>query len=141
MARRQSPVFILGSESYRVTALPATASRRIFTGLTKAAGPVIAKASEGDSSQSVAALLGEALQNVDDSFMDELCDTFAAVTQVDNIPKISDRASFDEHFSGRMGDQLKWIAECLKWEYSDFLSGLLASMNASEPDAGEDVAA
>ena len=123
MARRQSPPFTIDDTEYRITALPATKSRGLNFRLMKIIGPGIALASAQDELR-IDELLKSALVDLSEDLLTDLCNAFGAVTQIGGLPEIADERGFDDHFSGRIFTMYKWLFECLKWEYSDFLSGL-----------------
>jgi len=132
MRRQSSPITIDGVE-YRITALPATKSRKLFLRLGKIIAPALGMAAaSGEKGLKIDDLLRDSLADLDEALVDDLCDAFAQETQIDGVPLIADARRFDEHFSGKIWSMYKWLFECLKWEYEDFLSGFLASSNQGE---------
>lgn len=81
-----------------------------------------------------ASLLVQAIEQLPTDFLLELARTFAGVSKfaskdTGGVPiELSDKSAFDQHFAGRYMQLTRWIIENIKFNFSDFLAGLLASV-------------
>ena len=133
--------------AYEVTQLGAKHGRRVVLQLSKA----MSHALGGDGADA----LEGAIDAIDPNTFDEICDLFAGSTMIVQIAtttkgpqqiKIPLGPAFDKHFAGRYVAMVKWLAFCLKLNFSDFFDGAanivqgfaakLQPVSDSEPQKG-----
>ncbi len=116
--------------TFELSLLGAKTGRRVLTRLMNALGPVIAGASLSNEKERALTLISGALENLDPDFVDFLCETFAPISFVEveggKRPKVSE--VFDVFFRAKYGLMIKWLIECVKYNFGDFLAdGTLTS--------------
>jgi hypothetical protein len=134
---QEKKVVQIDGDEYELTQLGAIEGRRLLTRILKFAGPAIQSlaASETLSEISFAAALAKAVEQLDEDTVDMLCEKFAAKTclKIDNRWPPLDKTLFDQHFAGHYMKMMKWLGECMKLNFADFLSVL--PVRRKEPQA------
>ena len=135
MAIQQRRVTVDGVE-YNLEQLGAVQGRRFVLRLMSNAAPIIQRLAETDelNEQAVFAALGVGLGNLDADLVEELSDAFAKKTKVHVGEIWMDLTPiYDQHFAGSYLSLGKWLFECMKLNFADFLGGssdALASVRA-----------
>ena len=70
---------------------------------------------------------GPSLRNLDDATMDYICDAFAQSTTIPLAIEATKASSvaiklsdvFDDHFAGRYGAMMSWLAFCMELNFGD----------------------
>lgn len=108
---------------YEITTLDAIKARRIWVRLVKALGPGIEAAAASDAPQEAGLkLLGATLERLPDDLLGEIADVFGescTVSLEGRKPTVASVARF--HFAGRPLHWSKWLLECAKVNFADFL--------------------
>lgn len=137
----------IDGETYDIQMLDAVRGFRVYTKLLGAVGGVLENAGklEGNPAELGLKLLGSALKSITPELAEELRSTFAAhssVTLADGKkPQVKD--VFLMHFRGRYLHMSKWLFECVKVNFADFLaegssvnlSALLGNFGSKSPSA------
>jgi len=114
----------IGGYTYKVTALNAVDGRKVFVRMTKAVGPAIAAASDGNE----AAALGVLIDGLNEADLDFFCEKFAEVTEVwggDYGDKGRTLKNvFMSHFSANYFEMCEWLAFAFEVNYSSFFTGM-----------------
>lgn len=115
----------IDDETYEIQMLDAVAGSRLYTRLLIAMGGVLETSSklEGSPQELGLKLLGAALRSLTPELAEELRSTFAkssAVVIGDKKPQVKD--VFMTHFRGRYLHMSKWMLECVKVNFADFLA-------------------
>lgn len=124
---RETRTFEIGDCKYKVTGLGAKKALKVLHILSKVSAPVVGGAGVDSD---IGEALGKALDRLTEDDLDTVIETMAKETMVVDRPDSGGVALnlsdiFDDHFAGkRLGDMLKWLVECLKLNFSDFLGGL-----------------
>lgn len=115
---------VIGSNTYRVTALGALKGRSVFVMLVRLLGA----SAEGLQKASLAGAIPYIAANLTDADMASLCDTFGKVSDVvlpdGRAPRVAD--VFDLHFSDNYLEMVQWLMFCLEVNFSSFFRGLTA---------------
>jgi hypothetical protein len=125
---RQTKDVEIDGRIYTLTQLPATVGRKTFIGLMNASSDLITLSVAGKSGGggfTAKDLVSALLKVANDDLLDGLCKLFGEHTRLrgaseNDRPLLIDLA-FDNHFAGRYGTMLLWLAECLLFNYPDFL--------------------
>lgn len=121
---------------FEIAVLGATQASSLLAKILSALGPALDGVKGGNFET---AFFAAALRALTPELVSELCRTFGSVCRV-TLPggqrmRISD--VFDTFFAGRMGLLRKWLTECLRVNYSDFLDGVPGiGGRASGPTSG-----
>jgi tail assembly chaperone len=113
----------IDGHSYTITALDAVTARRIWTRLFKAFGAG-AESLRGADEASILQFLSKFVQALPEDLVDEMADTYARNCTVKadrGNPKVSDVYMF--HFARKPAHHIRWLVECTKWNFADFLDG------------------
>lgn len=128
----------IGDVTYRVRQLKATSGRKILVRLLKVFGPAL-DAVDTKGGINIGALLGGALQGLDEETVDSLCDTFAQQTEFElangNFVGLGEAGQFDLHFAGKYVEMTQWLVFCVQVNFADFLGVLSAAAKKSAPPA------
>lgn len=112
----------IDGDVYKVSALPARRSRRLLIQLISKFGPALEPAFKDNAD--ARDVIGSVCTQLDPDTFDLVCDTFAAVTVVNDQVLLDQGPRFDLHFAQRFGTMLKWLKFCLETEYASFLDAL-----------------
>lgn len=126
---------VIGATRYRVTQLGAKKGREMLVRLVKLAGPGLAaglaglsKADGKDTEAPMARALSDALYDLATRLTVEefngITDELAKHTTIvlgDLEPRLSDK--FDDHFSGKYDEMLRWAAFALEVNFKSFFVG------------------
>jgi hypothetical protein len=142
MFERKYEIVQIDGVEFEVQPLGAIQGRRLFTKIVRSLGPAlteVAKLADPKAKKDAAALglsvLGGLLERLDPALVDELCEAFAAHCTVrypdgakPKLPRV-----FDDYFAGRYNHLTRWLIECLRLNFADFLSdgSLLASLKTT----------
>lgn len=129
---KQTKIVHVGAHSYRLTHLGGVSAARVLLPAARLS-PALVEA----SAALAAGRFGRAsvaLQAAQESDLAVLIDAFQGVTEImsrapnagPNTPAIPIplQGCFDDHFAGRIGDQIKWITECFEMNFADFLADM-----------------
>jgi hypothetical protein len=136
----QKTVTVDGRE-YLLFQLGAKSGRKVMVRLTKVLGGAAGELAQGEGfdEETIARFIRSVAQQLNEVDFEYVCDIFAKSTRVvegERQPMLSD--VFDEHFAGRYYGMVKWLGECLAFNFSDFLGGsgpgsLLAGLAGKGP--------
>jgi hypothetical protein len=136
----QIKTFEVRGQKYRTTLLPATQGRALYLKLMKAFGQGLNGLSAGLDNSAMAGLgfVAGAIQGLDQSLLDELCEAFGQATfalRAGGEDHLKGDA-FDDHFTGRYTQLTEWLVELVRINgMVDFLFGMLAGLGAKKADA------
>jgi hypothetical protein len=119
---------------FEIQPLGAIQGRKLFTKIVKSLGPALSevaklagakdKKSQDAASALGLSLLGGLLERLDPELVSELCEAFAQHCTVrypdgtkPKLPRV-----FDDYFAGRYSHLTRWLIECLRVNFADFLS-------------------
>jgi hypothetical protein len=140
MPIEQKEVSIDG-DVYRISQLPYRKGQKLMVRLFKALGPAISSAAGsgleetdpkqdlGEADVNLANTLSAGVQRLADSLNEEdfdfVVDTLSSHTELKRGENqwVNLKDVMEIHFSGRHFHSMKWMFECLKFNYSDFLDG------------------
>jgi hypothetical protein len=125
---------------YTLQALDTVKARKVLFKVMGALAPVLqalAKA-QSEPEQALAQAASALVEHLPESAYAELCDVFAANTIVElpdgRSPQLKDVLRF--HFSRRLSAEARWLFECCKFNFADFLDGkALGDLRALMPKA------
>lgn len=124
----------IGDCTYRVRQLPAIQGRKVLVRLMKMFGPALESIGKNTD---VGSMLASALENLDEEVFDSLCDTFAKHTEFElangNYVGLGEPGMFDQHFTGKYGPMIQWLAFCVQVNFADFLGVLSGAVKKSAP--------
>lgn len=124
--------FKIKNEKYKVSLWGAEKSLNIFTILTKALGPAIGAAINTKDSfkeavnflqkdVNLSALIRELTTSLDENLINRVVSSLRDSTEVYvNNVWIPLDSVYDSHFQGKTKNQLLWLKEGIKAQYSDF---------------------
>lgn len=127
---------VIEGETYTIRLLDAYAGSALYAKLLSAAGGALSALGSVDTKGVVKsdlagelgiAAAGALLRGISPELFKEVRDTFAAsccVTKDGKEPELKNIFAF--HFAGRYAHMSKWLLECMKVNFADFLDGDLA---------------
>lgn len=121
--------------TYTITTLDAVSARRIWVRLFKAIGAGAESAASDEAG--VMRFLSRVVQALPEDLVEEMADTYARSCTV-HYPKGELKVAqvFGMHFAGRPAHYGRWLVECSKVNFADFLDGLTSLKgSASTPAA------
>jgi hypothetical protein len=133
----QIKTFEVRGVKYRTTLLPATQGRALYLKLMKAFGQGLNGLSAGLDNSATAGLgfVAGAIQGLDQSLLDELCEAFGQATfalRAGGEDHLKGDA-FDDHFTGRYAQLTEWLVELVRINgMVDFLFEMLAGLGAKK---------
>lgn len=126
----------IGDCTYRVRQLPAIQGRKVLVRLMKMFGPALESLGK-NTEANIGSMLSGALENLDEEVFESLCDTFAKYTEFElpngNYVGLGEVGMFDQHFTGKYGQMLQWLAFCVQVNFADFLGVLSGAVKKSVP--------
>jgi hypothetical protein len=126
----------IDGETYEIRILDAITGYRVYVKLLNAVGGALAGAGglKGSGPELALKALGSALANLTPELAEELRSTFAKATCLvkdGKKPELKD--VFLTHFRGRYAHMSKWMFECIRANFADFLAdGANGSANPLE---------
>ena len=125
MIEQTTVTVTIDEETYEIQMLDAVQGFRVYTKLLGVIGGMLGQAGtmQGSPQELGLKLMGSALQNLTPELAEELRSVFAkscAVVIGDKKPQVKD--VFLTHFRGRYFHMSKWLLECVKVNFSDFLA-------------------
>lgn len=128
MIEAMSKTVEIDGVTYEIQVLDAIKGFRLYVKLLNSAGGALADLGNLKTSspgELAMRAMGAVLANVTPEFAEELRSTFAAscavVLEGGKKPQVKD--VFITHFRGRYAHMTKWILECAKANFADFLAG------------------
>lgn len=129
---RTSKLVTIGPHTYRLTHLGGVSAARALLPAARLAPAIVEAAGALESGRFGRASV--ALQAAQENDLAALIDAFQRVTEImsrapnagPDTPAIALPLAgvYDDHFAGRIGDQIKWITECFQMNFADFLADM-----------------
>jgi hypothetical protein len=113
--------------TYSLTALDAVKARKVLFKVTAALVPTLQALANAKASPELAVVQAATslVENLPEATYSEICAVFAQNTVVTlpdgRKPLLKDVAQF--HFSRRLSAEARWLFECCKFNFADFLGG------------------
>jgi hypothetical protein len=137
MLGRAIKVVQIDGVTFEIQPLGAIQGRRLFTKLVAQLGPALSNvaAKSGDKQEALGlSLLGGLLERLDPAIVDELAGAFSACSTVELAPGQRQKLDrvFDDYFATKYSHLTRWLLECLRINFADFLAdgSLMADLKA-----------
>jgi hypothetical protein len=119
----------LDGVTFELTTLPGTKAYALWLRILKALGPGLDAVSEKDGEAAVLKALAGALRSLSLEDAEAIRESFAAYSKVETAPgQMPSVASvFDFQFAGKPKLVGKWLFECIKLNFADFLDESFAN--------------
>jgi hypothetical protein len=142
---KQAKVFKIDDAEYELVQLGGVEGLDLFDRLTAELGAsvmssILAALGTKDPEGAIGMVMLGAIVKLPADFKQQLRVRFAALSKVKagqmwltlgDGKSLEPESIFDQHFAGRFGHMTKWLIECLKWSFVDFLPSSKGSEGGS----------